>query len=112
MGETTAETKPANRNPFVSGLMWVGGALVALIVALILIDLIFGVSLRFRWIPDGGMGVNQNIASPSSLPAVGTKSNDGWANHGQNSQCEGKPKFSRFTCTSPATGKRTTCFCD
>lgn len=36
----------------------------------------------------------------------------GWTNNGKNAQCDGKPKFVKFTCVSPTTGKETQCMCD
>lgn len=48
--------------------------------------------------------------APSAMPAPPTGTS--WNSHGKNNQCDGKPKFTRFTCTHPVTGRSTTCICD
>ncbi len=110
--EVKTDDHPAPKaNPFRQGFLLVLGGLAALIVVGLLIHLFSGLSIRFRWYPDASIGASSQPGIPSTLPSVGSKEN-GWTNNGQNALCQGKPKFSPFTCVSPSTGKSTTCFCD
>jgi hypothetical protein len=56
--------------------------------------------------------VGQAVISQPTEPAPAAPKGTQWTQQGKNPLCEGRPKFTNFSCVSPSTGRQSTCYCD
>jgi hypothetical protein len=107
--KTDAPAAPA-RGTFVGAIKLGAGIVVGAVATLFILGFVVGI---LNNVFNGVSWRNPlNIAPTATAPPISTQPGSGYTNHGRNGQCDGRPKYTAFTCVSPGTGRTTTCFCD